>query len=136
MFSINVLTRKFTRLVALSFTLPIAATGGSASASSSVVQPFSFGNREIHYTDNAEIKASTKTFMAAQLPAGLSRAQAVARLTRADMDCGRTTASNTINCTYWASFQDKWTITMKLDDRGAISTASVDHEHIGVDPNE
>lgn len=89
----------------------------------------------MHYKDNDEIRASAKAFIAARLPAGLSQAQAVARLSRADMNCERPTASSTMNCSHWTSFDDKWTIQVKLDDRGTVRTARVAHEHIGVDPN-
>lgn len=129
--AVNSPARKSKHLYFSSIALLFAVTAGCAS---SAERPFSFPE-SLYYMDDDDALASVQAFIAAQLPAGLSKVQAVARLTRAGMNCGRPTASSTTNCSYWRSTVDKWTIKVKLDDRGAVSTARVDHERIGVDPN-
>lgn len=119
------------RLCALSFALLCSAMAGCAAAAE---RPFSFGEA-LQYMNSDDALASAKTFVATQLPAGTSRADAVARLARADMDCERSKTPDSLNCVAWGSLADKWTAHVTLDDHGAVSTASVDYERIGVDPN-
>ena len=131
MSSLNGPARQAKRLFVFGSTLLCTAISGCAS---SAKQPFSFRD-SLHYTDNAEAMTSAKAFIATQLAPGTSRADAIARLARADMECERPKTANALNCTYWSSNQDKWTVRVTLDDHGAVSTASVDYERIGVDPN-
>jgi hypothetical protein len=124
---LNIPTCQVKTVCALSFALLFATIASSASADD---RPFSF-RESLYYTDNDDALNSAKDFIAAQLPAGLSRADAAARLVRAGMDCARPKASNTLDCSYFPSVQDEWTVHVKLDGQGDVSRARVDLENIG-----
>jgi hypothetical protein len=127
MSTLNTPTRQIKTAFALSFALLSATIAGSASAGD---RPFSF-RESLYYMDNDDALNSVKGFIATQLPSGLSRTDAAARLVRAGMDCARPKASNTLDCSYYPSVQDEWTVHVKLDGQGDVSRARVDHEIIG-----
>jgi hypothetical protein len=123
----NARIRQVKAVFALSYALLFATMAGSTSAAE---RPFSF-RESLYYMDNDDALNSAKDFVAAQLPAGLSRADAAARLVRAGMDCAHPKVSNTLDCSYFPSVQDEWTVHVKLDGQGDVSRARVDHEIIG-----
>jgi hypothetical protein len=131
MLAINARVGKPKRLLALSCALLFGAAAGSASADA----PFVFGGRAMDYMSNAQIKAAAQGLIATQLPAGLPEAQAVARLTRAGMYCKRSPAAHRLTCAYWKTTESEWIIHVRLDGRGAVRRARVEHDRIGVDPN-
>jgi hypothetical protein len=73
---------------------------------------------------------SAQAFVANQLPAGLAKADAVARLTRAGLDCARPKSADALTCSF-GTIADTWTVRLKIDNQGEVSQASVDHEVIG-----
>lgn len=128
MSSIRASKRHGKRICVLSCALLCAAAAGGASAAGD--RPFSFREAGYLMVDDDDLN-SAKAFIAAQLPAGLSQAEAVARLARAGMDCERRTAADGLNCVYWVSTTDKWTVHVALKDDGTVGVASVDYERIG-----
>jgi len=129
MSALNGPTRQVKRLFIFGCALLCASVAGCAS---SAEQPFSFRD-SLHYMGNAKAMTSAKAFIATQLAPGTSRADAIARLARAGMECGRPKAVNGLNCTYWGSTEDKWTVHVTFDDSGAVNAANVDSERIGND---
>jgi hypothetical protein len=130
MSSANRTPRKSAIFYAMSGFLLFTAASGCASASAS--RPFSF-REALDYADSDEALATAQNFIALQLPTGASRADAVARLGRADMRCGRSKTPDVLDCTAWGSTEDKWSVHVTFDAGDAVSTARVDYEHIGFD---
>jgi hypothetical protein len=117
------------RLPALNGIVFCAAIICLASPSIAKERPFSFPDAE-HYMADDEAMASAQAFVTSQLPPGLAKAEAVARLTRAGLDCGRPKSPDALTCAF-GTMADTWTVSLRLDSRGTVSQASVDHRIIG-----
>src|ERR1700744_3683115 len=85
--------------------LSFAAAICCAAASNSAERPFSFLDAQ-YYIDDDDAINSANAFVASQLPPGLSRTDAVERLTRAGMDCGRPKSPDALTCTFVGSVAD------------------------------
>jgi hypothetical protein len=108
--------------------LSFAATFCFATASNSAERPFSFHDAE-YYIDDHDAIASANAFVSNQLPPGLSRADAVERLTRAGMDCGRPKSPDALTCTFADSVADRWTVRLTLDSQAEVTKATVELEN-------
>lgn len=112
----------------LNAALLCAVATGFSLPSYSAERSFSFRDAEYHFEGDDALPAA-KAFIASQLPAGLSEAEAVARLSRAGLDCGRPKPSGTLTCSI-GSMADTWSVRLTLDGRRDVSKASVDYELI------
>jgi hypothetical protein len=107
-------------------------------AQASAAQPaFTFRQAEFMHHDDAMNSATA--FVAGELPAGLSMPDAVARLSRADMDCGPASSSGTTACSFGMIAgrdggtlgDDTWTVRLRSDGQGKLVAARLDHERTG-----
>lgn len=117
------------RIFALNGVALCAAMTCFATPSVSADRPFSFRDAE-YYMDDDDAMTSAQAFVAGQLPVGLAKAEAAARLTRAGLDCGRPKSADALTCSF-GSMADTWTVRLTLDRQGEVSGASVDHKIIG-----
>lgn len=128
----NPRSRQIMRFSALSGLVSCAALICLASPSIAAERPFSFRDAD-HYTSDMgddDAMTSAQAFVASQTPPGLAKAEAVARLTRAGLDCGRPKAADALTCAF-GTIADTWTVSLRFDTHGAVSQASVDHRIIG-----
>jgi hypothetical protein len=110
--------------------LSVAAAICFATASNSAERPLSFRDVEYYITDDDAMDAAN-AFVASQLPPGLSRADAVERLTSSGMVCGRPESPDALTCTFVGWPADRWTVRLTFDNHAEVSKATVDHAKIG-----
>lgn len=125
----NAQNHQMTRLCVLNTVAFCAALICYASSSAAADRPFSFRDAE-YYMNDDDAMSSAEAFVTRQLPPGLAKGEAIARLARAGLDCGRPKADAALTCSF-GSIKDTWIVRLTFDDRGGVSNAHVDHKIIG-----